>query len=99
MSVTKTSVLPQNEADASPAILRLRLLEELQDETRASGASTGRIKELQRTMAERPSASLADVLAKLRTARMGGLRADWVDRLDLKLIESAIADLERLPAL
>ena len=30
---------------------------------------------------------------------MGGLRADWVDRLDLKLIESAIADLERLPAL
>lgn len=99
MSVTDNG-LRANDTDAGPAILRLRLLEELRDETRADGGlTTGRIAELQRTMAERPSASLADVLAKLRTARMSGLRSDWVDRLDLRLIESAIADLERLPAL
>ncbi len=87
-----------SEIGASPAVLRLQLLDLLRNETTQINASgSAQINQIQRAMVDRPSSSLADVLAKLRTARMS--RGIWSDRMDLKLIESAIADLERLPAL
>jgi hypothetical protein len=88
------------ESGEGPALLRLKLLELMHSETgRTESIADGRMDALQRTMIERPSATLVDVLAKLQTVRMRSTLASLADRLDLQLIESAIADLERLPAL
>lgn len=100
MQALPSTMIPRD-ADVGPAVLRLQMLEMLgRGTTRQDETSADRLLEMRRTMADRPSASLADVLAKLRMARLeGGAKPDWAERLDLRLIESAIADLERMPAL
>ncbi len=92
-------------ASDSPAILRLKMLEmkiavagPLPDEARLSAQNL--IGALKRAIAEKPSLTFADVVAKLKTcdelARDGiGEKADG---LRMSMIKSAIADLRRLPS-
>jgi hypothetical protein len=84
----------------SPAILRLKLLEtkfaaagRLSDDARASAQDLMRA--LRRAIAEKPSLSFADAVAKLKTLdedmKAQGVRA----RTDATLLQSALADLAR----
>ena len=54
------------------------------------------IPELRRAIAETPSLTFADVVAKLEIAR--GARPDAAAPLDADMLRSAIDDLRRLPA-
>jgi hypothetical protein len=88
----------------SPAILRLRLLEM---QFAAAGPLPDREREcaydligaLKRSIAEKPSLSFADVVAKLKTcddlARDG--IGEKADALQKDMMRSALADLRRLP--
>jgi hypothetical protein len=88
----------------SPAILRLKMLEmkikvagPLPDAARESAHDL--IGALKRAIAEKPSMSFADVLAKLKTCdelardRIG----EKADALQMAMMRSALADLRRLP--
>ncbi len=88
----------------SPAILRLRMLEmkfaaagPLPDAARQSAYDL--IGALKRSIAEKPSLSFADVVAKLKTcdeeARDG--IGEKMNTLQLDMMRSAIADLRRMP--
>jgi hypothetical protein len=88
----------------SPAILRLRLLEmkfavagPLSETARKTAFDL--IGALKRSIAEKPSLTFADVVAKLKTcdemARDG--IGDKASELQMTLLKSAIADLRRLP--
>ncbi len=88
----------------SPAILRLKMLEmkiaaagPLPDAARASAHDL--IGALRSAIAEKPSMSFADVVAKLKTS--DDLANDGIgekaDALRMSMIKSAIADLRRMP--
>ena len=88
----------------SPAILRLRMLEmtfaverPLPEATRRSAYDL--IGALKRSIAEKPSLTFADVVAKLKT--LDEMADDSIgapmDELQKAMIKSAIADLRRLP--
>jgi hypothetical protein len=89
----------------SPAILRLRLLEmkfaaagPLSEPARKSAFDL--IGVLKRSIAERPSLTFADVVAKLKTCdemAKDGI-GDKASELQIILLKSAIADLRRLPS-
>jgi len=91
-------------ASDSPAILRLRLLE-------MTFAAAGPLSEtsrkrafdligaLKRSIAEKPSLTFADVVAKLKTCdemTRDGI-GEKASELQMILLKSAIADLRRLP--
>ncbi len=88
----------------SPAILRLRMLEmkfaaegPLPEATRQSAYDL--IGALKRSIAEKPSLSFADVVAKLKTCdemAKDGI-GEKANELQMSMIKSAIADLRRLP--
>jgi hypothetical protein len=88
----------------SPAILRLRLLEmkcaaagPLSESARKTAFDL--IGALKRSIAEKPSLSFADVVAKLKTCdemATDGIGEKASD-LQMILLKSAIADLRRLP--
>ena len=88
----------------SPVILRLKMLEmkirvagPLADSARESAHDL--IGALKRAIAEKPSMSFADVLAKLKTCdemANDGI-GEKADALQLSMMRSAIADLRRLP--
>jgi len=91
-------------ASDSPAILRLRLLE---TKIAAAGplcetarkASFDLIGALKRSIAEKPSLTFADVVAKLKTCdemAEDGI-GEKAGELQMILLKSAIADLRRLP--
>jgi len=91
-------------ASDSPAILRLKMLEmkiaaagALSDEARQSARTL--VVALKRAIAEKPSMTFADVVAKLKTSdelAQDGI-GEKADLMRLKMIRSAIADLRRLP--
>jgi hypothetical protein len=91
-------------ASDSPAILRLKMLEmkiaaagPLPEAVRQSTYDL--IGALKRSIAEKPSLSFADVVAKLKTCdelAKDGIGAK-ADDLQKSMIRSAIADLRRLP--
>ncbi|MGO9388730.1 hypothetical protein [Rhodoblastus sp.] len=92
-------------ASDGPAILRLKMLEmkiavagPLPDETRLSAQNL--IGALKRAIADKPSLTFADVVAKLKTC--DELARDDIgekaDALRMSMIKSAIADLRRLPS-
>jgi hypothetical protein len=88
----------------SPAILRLKMLEmtfaargPLSDAARRSAHDL--IGALKRSIAEKPSLSFADVVAKLKTCdemATDGIGEKASD-LQMRMMQSAIADLRRLP--
>lgn len=88
----------------SPAILRLRMLE-MKFAARGPLSETARqsahelIGALKRSIAEKPSLSFADVVAKLKTS--DEIAKDNIGEkageLQMNMIMSAIADLRRLP--
>jgi hypothetical protein len=91
-------------ASDSPAILRLRLLEmkiaaagPLSETARK--ASFDLIGALKRSIAEKPSLTFADVVAKLKTCDEMARDdiGEKADELQIILLKSAIADLRRLP--
>jgi hypothetical protein len=85
-----------------PAVLRLLMLEATQaqrdralsDESRDAARLLAA--RLRRAIAETPSLTFADVVAKLEIAR--GARPDAAAPLDADMLRSAIDDLRRLPA-
>jgi hypothetical protein len=92
-------------ASDSPAVLRLKMLEmkfaaagPLSDSARKTAFDL--IGALKRAIAEKPSLTFADVVAKLRTCDemakddIGEKASD----LQISLLKSAIADLRRLPS-
>ena len=89
----------------SPAILRLRMLEmtfaverPLPEATRRSAYDL--IGALKRSIAEKPSLTFADVVAKLKTCdemAKDGI-GEKASELQIILLKSAIADLRRLPS-
>jgi hypothetical protein len=94
--------LPSAPHSDSPAILRLKLLEtkfvaagRISDDARQSAHDLMRA--LKRAIAEKPSLSFADVVAKLRT--YDDLSQDHVgeavDDVQKALLKSALADLAR----
>jgi hypothetical protein len=87
----------------SPAILRLHLLEArfasrrpMTDDARISAHDL--IASLRRAIAEKPSLSFADVVAKLKTCdEMAAENPDErLDNLQKTLLKSALADLVRM---
>lgn len=88
----------------SPAVLRLKMLEmrfaaagPLSDSARKTAYDL--IGALKRSIAEKPSLSFADVVAKLKTCdemAKDGI-GEKVGDLQIDLLKSAIADLRRLP--
>jgi hypothetical protein len=89
----------------SPAILRLRLLEmkfavagPLSETARKTAFDL--IGALKRSIAEKPSLTFADVVAKLKTCdeMAGDGIGDKASELQMTLLKSAIADLRRLPS-
>ncbi|HUO53742.1 MAG TPA: hypothetical protein VMU18_03300 [Rhodoblastus sp.] len=87
----------------SPALLRLKLLEAkiaarrpMADDARASAQAL--IAALRRAIAERPSLSFADVVAKLKTCDelADDNFGNEVDDLHKALLKSALADLARI---
>ena len=91
-------------ASDSPAVLRLKMLEmkikaagPLPDAARRSAQDL--IGALKRAIAEKPAMSFADVVAKLKTCDelAGDGIGEKVDGLQMRMIQSAIADLRRLP--
>jgi hypothetical protein len=91
-------------ASDSPAILRLRLLEmkiaaagPLSETARK--ASFDLIGALKRSIAEKPSLTFADVVAKLKTCDEMAKDdiGEKAGELQIILLKSAIADLRRLP--
>ena len=88
----------------SPAVLRLKMLEmrfaaagPLSDSARKTAYDL--IGALKRSIAEKPSLSFADVVAKLKTCdemAKDGIGEKAGD-LQIDLLKSAIADLRRLP--
>ncbi len=91
-------------ATDSPAILRLKMLEmkiavagPLPDAARQSACDI--ISALKRSIAEKPSLTFADVVAKLKTCdemAQDGI-GEKANDLQKCMIKSAIADLRRLP--
>jgi hypothetical protein len=84
----------------SPAILRLKLLEtkfaaagRLSDDARASAQDLMRA--LRRAIAEKPSLSFADAVAKLKTFDDDMKAQEIGARTDAALLQSALADLAR----
>jgi len=86
----------------SPAILRLRLLEArfaaarpASDDARQSAQMLMRA--LKRAIAEKPSMSFADVVAKLKTCDdlSGDGIGEGMDEIQKALLKSALADLAR----
>jgi hypothetical protein len=91
-------------ASDSPAVLRLKMLEmkfkvagPLPDAARRSAQDL--IGALKRAIAEKPAMSFADVVAKLKTCdeMAGDAIGEKADGLQMRMIQSAIADLRRLP--
>jgi hypothetical protein len=87
-----------------PAVLRLRMLEmkfaaegPLSEAARQSAHEL--IGALKRSIAEKPSLSFADVVAKLKTCDEMAKDSigEKADELQISMIKSAIADLRRLP--
>ena len=91
-------------ASDSPAVLRLKMLEmkitvagPLPDAVRRSAQDL--IGALKRAIADTPAMSFADVVAKLKTSDelAGDGIGEKADGLQMRMIQSAIADLRRLP--
>lgn len=93
----------QRELPHTPVFLRLRMLEAshgLRDvalSAESRGAALGLVADLRRAIAQTPSLTFADVVAKLETARKPADDAS-AGALDHEMLRSAIADLRRLPA-
>jgi hypothetical protein len=90
-------------ASESPAILRLKLLEAQfasLDRGRTEGDHAGQdlIAALRRAIADKPSLSFADAVAKMKTydESARGSIGDQADETQKALLQNALADLKRL---